>query len=247
MRRRAAIVLTGSLLLHGVAGAGGAWLARRAHAREPAAEPKPALAGETFDISATLKEQPVATPEVAAPAQTASEPAEVPRPRPRLAARGERSANAAAPAPAPLTYGALGDRSATSLVVAVVRGFPQAASTDPIWRTVPFGDAGATTLEIELEPDGTVARWSLGAGASPALRQAMVRTMALVGGRSFVARGAITKLRLASRVSPDAVRDGTDAVYAIHSEYEGDHGSAFFSLASGRRVDVVITVDGSQR
>ena len=236
MRRSALLFLTASLLVHGAIGGGGALLARRAHHRE---EPKVVFAGETFEIQA-FRDQPAPMPSiVAARVVHAEDQGPTPAARPRLATRGEPSSEKTVEAP--LTYGAMGDRSATTLIVAVARGFPQAASTDPVWRTVPFGDAGDATLQIDLEADGTLARWSLGPGASPALRQAMVRTMAFVSGRSFIARGAVTKLRLSARVSADAVRDGSDAVYAIHSEHEGDHASAFFSLASGRRVDLVIT------
>ena len=238
MRRSALVFLTASLLLHVAAGGGGAWLARRARAQNELA-PKVVFAGETFDIQA-IQDRPAPSPSVVAPpVRNHEEHAAAPAPRPRLATRGDSSSEKTVEAP--LTYGAMGDRSATTLIVAVARGFPQAASTDPVWRGVPFGDAGEATLQIDLEADGTVARWSLGPGASPALRQAMLRTMAFIGGRSFVSRGAVTKLRLAARVSADAVRDGSDAVYAIHSEQEGDHASAFFSLASGRRVDLVIT------
>ena len=65
--------------------------------------------------------------------------------------------------------------------------------------------------------------------------------MGLVGGRTFLAHGPSTKLHLAARVTADAVRDGSDAVYAIHAEHEGPNASAYFSLAIGRRVDLVIT------
>jgi hypothetical protein len=37
------------------------------------------------------------------------------------------------------------------------------------------------------------------------------------------------------------VRDGSDAVYAIHAEHEGPKASAYFSLSMGRRIDLVIT------
>jgi hypothetical protein len=238
MRRSAIVFLTASLLLHGAVGAGGAWLARRAREAAPPAAPKPAFAGETFDIS-RVDERPTQAPAVVAqPDRDRTEGVTAPRPRRSIATRGDRSG--APEAPPPLTYGAMGDRSASSVIVAVARGFPQAASTDPVWRAVPFGDAGDAVLEVDLDPDGSLVRWSLGPGASPALRQAMVRTMAFVGGRAFLARGPVTKLRLTARVSADAVRDGTDAVYAIHSEHEGDHASAFFSLTSGRRIDLTI-------
>lgn len=164
---------------------------------------------------------------------------ETAHPKPHLAIPGGVTSQAHS-VDVPLTYGALGDRSAVDVTIALARGFPQAASTDPIWRTVPFGDAGMATMEIDLEPDGTLARWSLGAGASPALRQAVTRTMAFIGSRTFLAHGATTKLTVSAHVSADAVRDGNDAVYAIHSEHDGPRASAYFSLASGRRIDLTI-------
>jgi hypothetical protein len=226
--------LAASLALHAGAGVSGVWLAR--HAKAPATK-APTFAGETFDIAPvddSPRETVPVTTDVANEQPGASEPAHA---RPKLETHGD---NHSASAEAPLTYGAVGDRSASSVIVAVSRGFPQAASTDIVWRTEPFGDAGAATLEIEIAEDGSLVRWNLGPGASGALRQAMVRTMAFIESRTFVARGRVTKLHISGRVTADAVRDGTDAVYAIHSEHEGDDASAYFSLSSGRRVDLVI-------
>ncbi len=239
MRRSALAFLTASVLVHGAIGGGGAWLAKRAKDAERAkVEPKPVFTGETFDIATASEDQPreiVATEPTEKNAAEAVQPA---RPRIHVASHGEGTTQSVE---APLAYGALGDRSAVDVTVALSRGFPQAASPDPIWRTVALGDAGSAILEIELAEDGTLARWSLGAGASPALRQAITRTMAFIGGRAFLARGRTTKLHVAARVGSDAVRDGSDAVYAIHSEHEAENASAYFSLAIGRRVDLAIT------
>lgn len=239
MRRSAFAFLTASLLVHLGAGGAGVWLAKRARdAERQRGEPKPVFTGETFDITSASEEKPreiVAEPTPDTHEEHATEPA---RPKARVTSHGEGTAAAVEQ---PLTYGALGDRSAADVTVALARGFPQAASPDPIWRTVPFGDAGSAILEIDLAEDGTLARWSLGAGASPALRQAVTRTMAFIGGRTFLARGPKTKLHVSARVSADATHDGSDAVYAIHSEHDAKNASAYFSLASGRRVDFVIT------
>lgn len=226
----AVLTLAGSLVLHAAVGAGGMWLARRTPDRR--IELKPALAGETFEIAGVdvpAEVEPVEQQggdSTAAPMRIAPRTVAVPR---RVA-------------PLPLTYGAVGDRTASSLLVTLSRAFPQAASTDWVWRTAPLGDAGSATMEVELDEAGNVARWSLGPGASPALRQAMVRMMALVGSRPFIATGPVTRLHVEARVSTDAVREGTDAVYALHSEHEGDEGKAYFSLSMGRRVDLVIRV-----
>jgi hypothetical protein len=238
MGRRPTLFLTASVAIH--VGIGVGVLRVGAHSKDVHDVPKPALAGETFDIaSVETAAETAGIATTAQPERVTTEPAEAARP---IVPPGHRASRAGAPeVEVPLTYGAVGDRSASSIIVTLSRGFPQAASTDAVWQTVAFGDAGSATMEVELAEDGTVSRWSLGAGASPALRQGMVRTMSLVGGRTFIARGAVTKLHVEARVTTDAVRDGSDAVYAVHSEHEGDTASAYFSLAIGRRVDLVIT------
>jgi len=240
MRRSTLAFLTASLAIH--AGLGGtAYVVSKLPHVDHTTPAKPAFAGETFEIAAVSTESPrdIVTepaPETQTTNEQASEPVHVARPH--VATHGE---NTTAGAELPLTYGALGDRSAVDVTVALARGFPQAASPDVEWRTVPLGDAGSAILDIDLEEDGTLARWSLGAGASPALREGIRRTMAFIGGRSFLARARTTRLHVAARVSTDATRDGADAVYAIHSEHEGQSASAYFSLSVGRRVDLVIT------
>jgi hypothetical protein len=238
MRRTTGLFLTASLAIHVGLGVGGAWVGK--HARDVHDDPKPALAGETFDI-ARLEQPPIEQQTEQPDPDEQTEVGIGLGTRVTIPRAATTRVAPVAPLDVPLTYGAVGDRSASSILVTLARGFPQAASTDGIWRTVPFGDAGSATMEIELSEDGTVARWSVGPGASLALRQAMVRTMSLVGGRPFIARGPTTKLHIEARVTADAVRDGDDAVYAIHSEHEGDKASAYFSLTSGRRVDLVIT------
>jgi hypothetical protein len=233
--------VVGSLLLHGAAGGGAAWLAHRARASEQArkAEPKPVFAGESFDVSAFAEKQTAAIPTDQAPTERAAEASPRLVHAPRAPRPGTATTTTAAP-DEPATYGATGDRSAVDVVVAISRGFPQAASTDPIWAAVPLGSAGEATMEIEIDADGNLLRWSLDPGASLALRQGMVRTMALVGGRAFLAHGAVTTLHVSARVSTDAVHDGNDSVYALHSEHEGKTASAYFSLSIGRRVDLVL-------
>jgi hypothetical protein len=237
MRRSTLAFLTASLAIH--AGMGGmAYVVSKIPHLDHAA-PKVAFSGETFEISRESTESPREVAEPAPETKTDEQAAEPIRiARPHVATHGE---NTTAGAEVPLTYGALGDRSAVDVTVALARGFPQAASPDPEWRTVPLGDAGSAILEIEIEEDGTLARWGLGAGASPALRDSVRRTMAFIGGRTFLAHGRTTRLHVSARVSTDATRDGAEAVYAIHSEHDGQNASAYFSLSIGRRVDLVIT------
>jgi hypothetical protein len=62
--------------------------------------------------------------------------------------------------------------------------------------------------------------------------------MALIGGRTFYANGAETKIRVSAKIVPDEVHDGLHGeVFAIGASGS----SAFFALAIGRRIDVEIT------
>jgi hypothetical protein len=128
------------------------------------------------------------------------------------------------------------------VAVAFTRTFPQAASTDRLWESAAFGDAGSADLSFEIADDGTLVSWSVSGGApGAALKSAIDRTMSLVNGRTFVGSGRVTKLRLTAQVSPDQVHDGLHGdVFAVGGSYTGGLGSAFFALSIGRRVDLTV-------
>ncbi len=148
----------------------------------------------------------------------------------------------AAPASAPAVFGAVGVRYATDLATTFTRGFPQAASADAIWGGAPFGPAGTATVSLVIDDGGHLTSSSVSGSPSPALRKGIDRTLVLLGGRTFTARGAVTKLRVSARVSPNDVHDGLHGdVFALSGgSFAGDTGTAFFALpgASARRVDV---------
>jgi hypothetical protein len=163
----------------------------------------------------------------------------------------------------PALFGAVGERSATDLVATFVRAFPQAASADPIWSSASLGAAG-TNVALELDDTGHLARIAIASSTTTpasadvplrsttppsadvplALRRGIDRTLGLLGGRLFTSRGAVTRLRIAARLSRDEVHDGLHGdVFALSGgSFSGDVGSAFFALPSsggpGRRVDV---------
>ncbi|MEO6419365.1 MAG: hypothetical protein ABIP39_08175, partial [Polyangiaceae bacterium] len=57
----------------------------------------------------------------------------------------------------------------------------------------------------------------------------------------FTARAAVTVLHVGATVSPDVVHDGLHGdVFAIGGSFEGRQGNAFFALAAGRRIDLVV-------
>ncbi len=225
-------------------------------------DPAPQLAGETFELPAPeTAEVPLAnaspSPEaVSAPAP--SDDGDAPaRPSPpvrgKRAARpshpGRPSSGRADPGPddgplgstgtEPALYGAVGERSAADLATAFTRGFPQAASADPVWRTAPLGSAGEANVVLSLDESGHIESTQVLGSPSPALASAIRRTLALIKGRPFVAKGKVTKLHLVAVVSADSVHDGLHGdVFAIGGSFAGGEGSAFFALAIGRRIDV---------
>jgi hypothetical protein len=136
----------------------------------------------------------------------------------------------------------VGVRYATDLATTFTRGFPQAASADSIWGGAPFGPAGTATVSLVIDDGGHLTSSSVTGSPSPALRRGIDRTLVLLGGRTFTARGAVTKLRVTARVSPNDVHDGLHGdVFALSGgSFAGETGTAFFALpgVSARRVDV---------
>jgi hypothetical protein len=209
------------------------------------------LAGETLDVepspappddfdeppsSPSLGGAPTAVPTPSAPSTPAAR---------RISSTAlPAGASAASPAP-PAPFGAVGVRFAADLATTFTRAFPQAASADPIWSTVSFGSRSSTDVTLTLDEDGHLARTSIGGAPSAALRRGIERTLALLGtGRAFTAHGAVTKIRIAARVTRDDVHDGLHGdVFALSGgSFSGDVGNAFFALppagGPGRRIDV---------
>lgn len=242
-----------SLTLH-VAAFG---LVRRGNARAPVFEPSAqTLAGETLDVEPPAPDPGVdSTP---APDTPSPAPAPTPAPSPPHAPAPARSPApdlpgapaAAAPAapvsPAgakPALFGAVGVRYATDLATSFTRAFPQAASADAIWSTVAFGTAGTADVALTIDDAGHLTGHAIAGSPSPALRRGIERTLALLGPRTFTARGAVTRLRVSARVGKDDVHDGLHGdVFALSGgSFAGDVGTAFFALPAaggGRRIDV---------
>jgi hypothetical protein len=134
----------------------------------------------------------------------------------------------------------VGERSAVDLATAFTRGFPQAASADPVWATVPFGSAGEATVTITIDATGHVTDVAVTSAPTP-LRAGIARTVALIRARSFTSRAATTRLVISAHVSPDQVHDGLHGdVFALGGSFTGGQGNAFFALNIGRRVDLTI-------
>ena len=143
-------------------------------------------------------------------------------------------------------FGAVGERGAVDLATAFTRQFPQAASADSVWATVPFGAAGEADVTITLDAAGKLMGVQVSPGAPASLKNGIERTMTLIRGRPFTSPAAKTRLHVRATISPDKVHDGLHGeVFAIggsfsHAAGVGE-GSAFFALAIGRRIDIHVT------
>ncbi|HTB76853.1 MAG TPA: hypothetical protein VK762_26590 [Polyangiaceae bacterium] len=219
----------------------------------PAFEPTPqTLAGDTLDVEPAAPVSADEDEDEATPTPSPAAPAAVPRvgsgplAHPHVTAASAASAPAAAASsPPPALFGAVGVRFASDLATTFTRAFPQAASADPLWSAAPFGAASSAELTLVLDDEGHLARTTVSGSPSPALRRGIDRTLALLGtGRAFTAHGAVTRIRLSSRVSRDDVHDGLHGdVFALSGgSFSGDVGNAFFALppaaGPGRRIDV---------
>lgn len=247
----------GSLIAHGAVAALFLVTPGSAVPPPPPVDPAPALAGETFELPAPESVSlPLANASPSPDTQAAAAPIEFPdapaRPTPPARAKvssrpshqgrpsgGHTKSRApdgdtGATGPAAL-FGAVGDRSAADLTRAITRGFPQAASGDPVWRSVPFGAAGEATLVLTLDDSGHIASVQVVGSPSRALAQGIQRTLSLIKGRPFTARGKVTRLHLSAKVIPNTIPDGLHGdVFAIGAG--GDEG--FFALSIGRRIEL---------
>lgn len=250
MRRSLSAATAVSLAVHGASALGLYW--GEPHLREPSAAPTvPAtLAGETFELDlASLATDPAPggadAPSPSAGADRAPDvaPADGVAASHAVPKRGLRRAGAAPSSDGSsgerALYGAVGERSAADFATAFTRAFAQAASADPIWVGAPYGSAGHARVDVTLTEAGAIERWSLSGEPSRALASGVRRTFALVDSRAFTAPRRLVVLDVRARVSRDEVHDGLHGdVFALGATHEREHGSAFFALAIGRRIDV---------
>jgi hypothetical protein len=220
----------------------------------PRAQPTPApvpappattFAGDTFELPAPEVSGGEGEPAPVRAEQAATRDREGEREQKRHARPARSGAAASASEGARASegssglYGAVADRSAADLATAFTRGFPQAASADPAWRTAPLGPLGTATVVLTLSESGTVEHVDVQGAPSAALANGIRRTLALLGSRPLTARGKTTRLVVTGAVTADQVHDGLHGeVFAIGGSFTGGEGNAFFALAIGRRIDL---------
>ena len=151
------------------------------------------------------------------------------------------------------TFGAEGAAAGVrDLVRSFVRAIPIVASSDPIWSSLPLGAAGSAEVTLGLDGDGKpFAAQPLESAAPAHLRRLVQKTLTVMSGGRFGvppsdAPAAEQKLRIAialTQQEPPPDRDvATGGAFSLRFEPADAHhvSRAFFTLASGRRVEVSV-------
>jgi hypothetical protein len=151
------------------------------------------------------------------------------------------------------TFGAEGAAAGVrDLVRSFVRAIPIVASSDPGWASLPLGAAGSAEVTLGLDAEGKpFAAQPLESAAPAHLRRLVHKTLTVMSGGRFGvppsgAPAAEQKLRIAiilTQQDPPADRDvATGGAFSLRFEPADAHhvSRAFFTLASGRRVEVSV-------
>jgi len=222
-------------------------------AAEPPSETKSEISTEGLDPSSGAQ---APTPPAPAPAtSTAPPPSTSIRHAPHTG--GSTAAGAASSEGGSTggtgTFGAEGSAPGVrDLVRSFVRAIPIVASSDPIWATLPLGAAGAVDVTLVLDEE---LRPHTKAPFESAIPQHLARLvnktlLVMASGRFAVgaggAAGAEQRLHIALAVTqespPTQDLSAAGGAFGLRFEPPDDHqvSRAFFTLASGRRVEVSV-------
>jgi outer membrane biosynthesis protein TonB len=231
--------------------------------RPAATAPAPATAA-TAPATATAPARAPAT----APASEdpyADPPARAERPSPPTSrpGRGTPAASAApgssaearapgepgqgAPGGAQGSFGAEGSASVRSLGRAFTRAIPPACQADAGWGALPAGSAGTARVVIEIDAEGHVAGWKPEKGSVPPHFESLVkRTLALLRSGTFAVQGSTVSAGAQvieiSATLGEATAAAEGSAMDLAWRFEDGRGTASFTQASGRRVEVTLRV-----
>jgi hypothetical protein len=153
------------------------------------------------------------------------------------------------------TYGAEGAADgARDLVRSFVRAMPPAVSADPIWTLLPLGPAAAADVTLAVDDDGKVRIVDRPPNAPPIpplLETVIRRTLVLLASGRFAldprhATAGTEPLRISVTVtqqdppSEQALQAGGAFGLGAEAPTDTRPGRAYFTLASGRHVDVTV-------
>jgi hypothetical protein len=142
------------------------------------------------------------------------------------------------------------DPGTRDLVRSFVRAIPAAASSDPEWATVPMGPAGTADLTLVLDSDAKPhVKEPIDPRVPAPLRRLIQKTMLVLSGGRFAAVGEAPgsqRLRIAVSVTQlapapaSAMQSG--GAFGLGFEPPNDQrvSRAFFTLASGRHIEVTV-------
>jgi outer membrane biosynthesis protein TonB len=218
-------------------------------AREPtesepsASEPKPVAERRQKPRKKKRSERPSqapATEQAAAAPSSSSEPNAA-----QASGTGEGGAK----------YGAEGQPSQVrSLAKAFTRALPEAARRDKRWTALPLGSAGKVSVTITLDDEGRITEAEHDDTAPKHLQWAIDKSILLLKGGQFalgretVAGAGTEKLEIVASVSMRAPSDDSfaDPTHTIDMGFETPRpekpGKAYFTLASGRHVELEISL-----
>jgi hypothetical protein len=204
----------------------------------------PAAPGEEKPVEAKpVEARSAAEPAVAPPSPKAtSRPRSEGRPRAPVAGRAGGEGQGAASGG---SFGAEGPAAPRDLGRAFTRAIPPACTADPIWATLPLGDAGKLEIEVHIDAEGHLQSAEPRGTARPqALLNVLRRTVPLLQAGTFAVREGGTSagteiLEIAARVRDT---EGEAAPDQLAFEYGRGKGKARFAAASGRQVEIALRV-----
>lgn len=145
------------------------------------------------------------------------------------------------------SFGAEGPASVRDLGRALTRAIPPACDADPVWATLPPGDAGTLEAAVHVDADGHITSAEPRGAVQPkALLNVLRRTIPMLQAGTFAVREGGTGegteiLELGARVSEaESADDGSPNQLAF--EYGRGRGKARFTQSSGRRVEISVRV-----
>ena len=176
--------------------------------------------------------------------------------RPRSAVgSGATSAEAGRPAGGSGPFGAEGGAPGVrDLVRSFVRVLPIVASADPVWSTLPLGVAGGADVTLTLDDEGRASVAPFASSVPTYLRRLVNKGLSVMSSGRFAvgaqSAGASQRIHigitLAQLNPPAADQMSSGGAFGLRFEPPDEHhvSRAFFTLASGRRVEVTVRPQG---